>query len=168
MKVLNFIAGLCSIVGLGIAFWQIMKVKRQIEKTYNALYDLHSIIIENKTEILLSQIKNIQQSLAEIIGNICKQGVSLKMIKDEIQKNISTLDKCDNELPEKYEEVSQYISESVKKLREALSDIGEKEIETIKDPLLYAETCLKSCIHILKKESESALDNTINIIAKAN
>lgn len=170
MQVFNFVASICSILGLIVAFWQIFSVKKQVEKTYNALEELRNVFVDHKVDILLNQITVIQEELTGIIGNLNKPGFSEKRLNDDIQKIIIDLDKCDNELPEKHLDISKGIEESVKNLRAALSanEVKDEYGKTKRDYLLDAEGYLKGCIHGLKKASEKALDGAVDIIARAN
>ena len=163
----NTIASICSILGLIVAFWQIWEVKKKLKSAQNALNELRAVFVDQKIDILLKSISRQQEELIKVISNSTKKGRSLEKTQEEIQSIIFEINKCNNELPEKHKEISKGLENAIEELQEALSP-GVIDWETQRGHLLDADGFLKGCIHALKKVADESLDQTVDVIARAN
>ena len=163
----NTIASLCSILGLIVAFWQIWEVKKKLKSTQNALNELRAAFVDQKVDILLKSISRQQEELVRVVSNIAKKGRSAQKTQEEVQSIMLELNKCNNELPEKYTDISNGLENAITELQKALSS-GDADVKTLRDYLLEADGYLKGCIHGLKAAVDKSLDQTIGMIARAN
>lgn len=162
MTLFNTVASICSILGLIVAFWQLWEVRKKLSSTQTALSQLRDVFVDQKVDVLLKLVISQQEELIKVISSLSKQGRSDKSIKDTIEKIIIELNKCDNEMPEKHKAISESLENAIKYLQRSLDENDKKE------SLLEAEGYLKGCIHALKKAVEEGLDQTVDVISKAN
>lgn len=163
----NTVASICSILGLIVAFWQIYEVKKKLKSIQNALCELRAVFVDQKIDILLKVISGQQEQLIKVIFNMEKHGRSASKTQEEVQSIIFELNKCDNEMPEKYKDISKDLENAIKEMQNVIGSefLGEK---TQRDYILDADGFLKGCIHDLKDVVDKDLDYTIGVIARAN
>jgi hypothetical protein len=98
---------------------------------------------------------------------MAKEGRSARKTQDEVQSMILELNKCNNELPEKYKDVSKGLESAIGEMQKAMTS-ESTGAKTQREHLLEADVFLKGCIHGLKAEADNRLDQTVSVIARAN
>ena len=107
--------------------------------------ELRAAFVDQKVDVLLKSISRQQEELIRVVSNIAKEGRSAKKTQEEVQSIMLELNKCNNELPEKYTDISSSLENAITELQKALSS-GVTDVKTLKDYLLEADGYLKGCM----------------------
>ena len=142
-------------------------MNNKLESTQKALKQLRAVFENQKIEVILNKISSQQEELVNVVSNMAKKGRSERKTQQKLQSIVHDLNKCNNELPETYKEISDGLERAIKEMQKAL-DPELVDVKSQRDHLLDADFFLKNCIHGLKDAVAKNLDHTINEIARAN
>lgn len=149
-------SGLCSIVGLIIALFQIADVKTKVQATENGISKILSMREHEKLEATLTMIKNQHAELTKLQSMYGKQGISPKTVKEKGESIIGELSRCMCEMPVSEDSVADSIRKVIELLR--TFDSGDK--------LREAEGYLYGAIKQIKGSIEKYREQEIIIASK--
>lgn len=152
----SLMSGICSIIALIIALFQIADVKSKVQVAEDGISKILSMREHEKLEAALSTIKNQHAELTKLQSIYGKQGTSSKTVTEKSESIIGELSRCMCEMP-----VSEgAVADSVRNVIELLRTFDSK------DKLKEAEGFLYGAIQQMKVSIENYRKQEISIASK--
>lgn len=154
----SLVSGLCSIIALPIALWQIHSVKAKVQATEEGIGKILALRERERLELVQATIIAQHDLLNDVIILIGKAGSSKAKTDEKISKIVKELNHCINDMPSKEEN-------TVNAIRGAVVEI-QKYQSGKEDSLRDAEAYLYSGLQQIKISIESYQKDEVKMVSQ--
>lgn len=159
---ISLVSGICSIVALPIAIWQILAIKSRVNATEEGIQKILFLKDREKLESVKNSLSDVQDGIRDLQNLSTQPGNSKITIAKRTTEILKNLDHCILELPASETD----IETSLKKCVEEIQKFQKEDVAA--DHLKEAADDVYASIHQIKQALERRENKEIEIASKSS